>query len=385
MNRSVMDRIRKKITRKRVLLVLLCVFTAGTAYSTFYYYRDLIFGPPVLFREDDNIEIGLYPHNHQAVFAVTIDDVSALTEASRVRNVVGVLDEFGVKGVFFVIPYDRGRHRMRKGLEVSEVLRDAVRGGHEVGQHGLTHIMPRKSIRSVNWAREFRGLPYGEQRRRIFTGRRILEDAGFTVNGFRSPAFSANLATLKILESEGFLYGANVAVYPPPFMMANKRFAESIYYPFYPEGLNLVEFVAHGDYFKLLHNRKNFISLRNRFERIYSRGGVFSLYTHVQYLDDRGLELLRRCLTFADGRNVWKPNLSEAAVWWKAREPLWAGSEVREDAFIIRVEKGNELDLEGLTIRFKKNVPAQRYEIYDGIGSLIKEGLVSEGVVIMDY
>ncbi len=375
---------KKKLTR-RIILALACFFVLAAGYSTFYYYRDLIFGPPVLFKDDDYMEIGLYPHGYGAAFAVTIDDVSASTPPDMVREAVSLLDEFNVKGVFFVIPYDRGRHRFTRDLEVARVLRDAVNSGHEVGQHGLTHIMPRKSIRSVNWAREFRGLPHGEQRRRIYVGRKILEEAGFAVGGFRSPAFSANFTTLRILESEEFLYGANVAVYPPPFMMANKKFAESIYYPFHPEGLNLVEFVAHGDYFKMLHNRKNFISLRNRFERIYRREGIFILYTHIQYLDQRGLELMRRCLEFTGGRSVWKPDLKDAALWWKAREALWAGSEIEDGVLKITLEKGNELDLNGLTVGFKEGSPAEAYEIYDGFGSLIKEGSVSEGRVILDY
>ncbi len=377
--------IKAKITRKRVLAAAAVFLTVFAAYMTFYYYRDLIFGPPVLFKDDDYMEIGLYPYGYDAAFTVTIDDVSALTPASSVENACAVLDEFSIKGVFFVIPYDRGRHRFTRDLDVAEVLRRAVDRGHEVGQHGLTHIMPRKSLRSVNWAREFRGLPYGEQRRRIYTGRKILQDAGFEVSGFRSPAFSANFTTLRILESEGFLYGANVAVYPPPFMMANKKFAESIYFPFHPEGLSLVEFVSHGDYFKMLHNRKNFISLRNRFERIYSRGGIFILYTHIQYLDQRGLELMRRCLEFTEGRNVWKPDLTEIASWWNARQALWAGSGIEGGVLRITLEKGNELDLKGLTIRFKDEPSARTYRIYDGMGELIKEGNVSEGTVIFDY
>ena len=377
--------INGKLTRKRLLLAAASLFLLAAAYMTFYYYRDLIFGPPVLFRDDDYMEIGLYPDGYEAAFAVTIDDVSALTSAEKVREVVSLLDEFQIKGVFFVIPYDRGRHRFTRDLEVAGALREAVENGHEVGQHGLTHIMPRKSIRSVNWAREFRGLPYGEQRRRIYVGRKILEDAGFTVEGFRSPAFSANFTTLRILESEEFLYGANVAVYPPPLMMANKKFAESIYYPFHPDGLDLVEFVAHGDYFKMLHNRRNFISLRNRFERLYRRGGIFILYTHIQYLDPRGLELMRRCLEFTEGRNVWKPDLGQIALWWKAREALWAGSEIEDGVLKITLEKGNELDLNGLTIRFRDGVPADMYRIYDGFGSTIKRGSIGDGTVIFDY
>ncbi len=359
--------------------------SGGGGLQHLFYYRDLILGPPVLFKDDDNMEIGLYPYGCDAAFVVTIDDVSAHTSPERIRETVSLLDEFDIKSVFFVIPYDRGRHRFTRELEVAGELREAVERGHEVGQHGLTHIMPQKSLRSVNWAKEFKGLRHGEQRRRIYVGRKILEDAGFEVEGFRSPAFSANFTTLRILESEGFLYGANVAVYPPPLMMANKRFAESIYYPFHPEGLNLVEFVSHGDYFKMLHNRRNFNSLRRRFERIYRRKGIFVLYTHIQYLDRRGLELMRSCLEFTAGRNVWKPNLAEMALWWKAREALWAGSEVDDGILRITLEKGNELDLNGLSIRFREDAEAEEYRIYDGLGFLIKEGSISEGVVIFDY
>ncbi len=331
------------------------------------------------------MEINPYPYGYESAFVVTIDDVSALTPPGRIREVVSLLDEFGIKAVFFVIPCERGLTRFTEEIETARVLREALAGGHEVGQHGLTHVRPRKSLRSVNWASEFRGrLPYGEQRRRINAGRSILREAGFCVEGFRSPAFSAEFTTLRILASEGFLYGADIAVYPPPLMTANKKFAESLYFPFCPEGLDLVEFAAHGDYFKMLHNRKNFAGLRSRFERIYLRGGMFVLYAHIQYLDAAGLELLRRCMEFTEGRNIWKPNLAGFARWWKARGALMKCVTIRAGVLRVSVDKGNEPDLKGLAFRFREEIPAETYEIYDGFGALKRKGRISEGPFVFD-
>ncbi|MCM8830377.1 MAG: DUF2334 domain-containing protein, partial [Candidatus Omnitrophica bacterium] len=355
-------------------------------YSLIYYYRDLIFGPPVLFWDDDYIEINLYPGNYNAAVIFTIDDIYKLTEPEEILNITEILDRYSIKGVFFVIPYYKGRYKINKDDPVTKTLIEIEKKGHEIAQHGLTHWVPRRKLKIVNYAREFTDVPYSEQKRRIAIGKKILEEAGLQINGFRAPAFSANQNTLKVLDHLNFLYGSNAGLYPPPYMLANKMFVESIYYPYHPSDLNILEFVSHGDLFRTHFNPKNLILIKHRFGKVYKRKGVFVLYTHIEPLNTpRSLKLLEESLEYINTHNVWKPTLTEIALWWRARESLYAETKILGDTLVITLEKGNELELKNLTILFKRNIPAKKYRVVNGEGDILKKGEIEERSVTIDY
>ncbi|MBU4310277.1 hypothetical protein KKD34_01690, partial [bacterium] len=160
----------------------------------------------------------------------------------------------------------------------------------------------------------------------------------------------------------------------------------SIYYPFHPADLNLIEFISHGDYFRTYFNAKNFLVIRKRFKKIYDKQGIFILITHIESLSStHGLALLNTTLEYVATKNVWKPNLIELALWWKGREALFAESEIDNNILKIVLKKGNEFELNGLTIKFKKGVKADDYEIIDDDGSVIKKGKIIEKVVTINY
>jgi len=209
--------LKKSSLKKRPLIALgILLLFIIVAYSTIYYYRDLVFGPPVLFWEDDYIQVNLYPSQYKSAVVFTVDDVTKLTDPKKVIAIADVLEKYGFKGVFFVIPQYKGRYRLTTDDSITQALLKISDGGHEIAQHGLTHSLPRKKPKIVNQAREFTDLPYGEQKRRVFVGKKILKEAGFMINGFRAPAFSADYNTLDVLEHLDFLYGSNAGLYPPP-------------------------------------------------------------------------------------------------------------------------------------------------------------------------
>lgn len=367
-------------------LVILAIATIVLAiYFTRYYYRDLLFGPPVDFLGDGYVEIGLYPNAHRAALVFTCDDVSALTNPEKVANIVSVLEKHDMKGVFFVVPYFRGRHMLSKDSEIVKALKEAELRGHEIAMHGLTHTPPRGKFSPLGRNKEFWKLPQSEQRRRIKVGRRMLEMLGFDVRGFRSPAFSAGEETLQILDAEEFAYSSDTRV-RPILLMSNRRFCESLYYPYHPLGLGILDFISNGDYFwgydKL--GPENMLSLKRRFDRYYENSGVFVLLSHIEPINSgSGLSTLEKFLEYANEKNVWKPTLRELAEWWNARESLFAVSEVKGEVLRITLEKGTELPLSGLTIRFRQDVPAKEYKIFDSSETLIKEGRIEEGTVIV--
>lgn len=355
-------------------------------YLTRYYYRDLLFGPPVDFDEDGYIEIGLYPNDYKAALVFTCDDVNALIKPEKLENIVNILEKYGVKGVFFTTPYFRGRYMLTRDSEVMKVLKEAEGRGHEVALHGLTHATARRKMLFFGKDKEFGNMPYSEQKRRIKKGRRILETAGLTISGFRSPAFSAGIDTLKILDFEEFLYSSDTRI-KPIMLMSNKRFCESLYYPYHPGDLGILDFISNGDYFwgysKL--GSEDLKSLQHRFNRFYENQGVFVLLSHIKPINSgKGLKILKEFLEYANDKNLWKPNLRELAEWWKAREMLYATSEIKDGVLEVMIEKGSEYPLNNLTIRFKEGVNAERYKIIDANETVVKEGNISEKVVFVD-
>jgi peptidoglycan/xylan/chitin deacetylase (PgdA/CDA1 family) len=355
-------------------------------YFTRFYYRDLLFGPPVDFDEDEHIEIGLYPNGHRAAVVFTCDDLHGATPSEKLTEVLKILENRGVKGTFFVTPYFQGRYLLTKESPIAELLKEAEERGHEIALHGLTHSSPRRAFSSLRKARELGNLPYSEQRRRIKKGRRILEAAGFSIRGFRSPSFSGSFETLRILDREEFLYSSDTRIYPF-LLMSNKRFCESIYYPYHPGGLGLLDITSNGDYFWGYSSlgKEDFRRLMHRFDRFYQARGVFVLLSHIDSLTSgKSLTILDRFLEAIQEKGLWKPTLRELAEWWLAREVLFATTEIREGVLYVTLEKGSEFPLHGLAIRFRKGAPAENYKIVDVNGVLLKEGETSEGTVLVD-
>jgi len=361
-------------------VVLLIIFV----YLTRYYYRDILLGPPVDFYEDGNIEAGLYPEGHNCALIMTCDDINQNTDPDKVNKLLEVTEEHGVKVVFFVVPFYKGRYALTKESEIVRVLSEASAGGHEIAQHGLTHSSPKGRF-LFRRAKELGRLPHSEQKRRIKKGRRIMEELGFDVAGFRSPAFSAGLDTLNVLDSEEFSYSSDTRITPYMFM-SNKRFCESLYFPYHPQDLSLIDFTVHGDYFwgysKL--GRGSLENLKRRFKRFYDAGGAFVLLSHIDPINSgKGLKMLKKFLEQIDGNNIWKPNLRELAEWWRAREMLYATTEINNGTLNVTLDKQTELPLKDLAIKFKPNVAAKNYKILDVNGILLKEGQTSDGTAMV--
>lgn len=353
-------------------------------YMTRYYYRDIILGPPVDFYDDHHIEVGLYPMGYKAALVLTCDDINPGTKPEKVDNLIDVAEEHGVKVVFFVVPFYKGRHMLTNESGVVKTLKEAGARGHEIAQHGLTHSSPTRRFLSRR-SRELGRLPYSEQKRRIRKGKRIMEQTGFAVSGFRSPAFSASMDTLEVLDSEEFSYSSDTRVTPLMFM-SNKRFCESLYYPYHPKDLSLMEFTVNGDYFwgysKL--GRSSLENLKRRFRRFYDAGGVFVLLSHIESVNSgKGLKVLRDFLEYVEDRSLWKPSLRELAEWWRAREMLYASTEIQDETLVVTLDKGAELPLHDLAIRFKPNVAAKDYKILDVNGILLRKGQISEGTIFV--
>lgn len=120
---------------------------------------------------------------------------------SAVPRVLALLDELGIRAVFFFIARDAGGQR---GL-----LREIVSAGHEVASHSLSHPQPFRTIDDQALWEE------------TATARmRLAEATGSEVLGFRAPAWDVDDRVLAAVRRAGYAYDASV--FPTPALMVSR-------------------------------------------------------------------------------------------------------------------------------------------------------------------
>lgn len=102
--------------------------------------------------------------------------------------ILELLSGHGIQATFFVPGRVGERHPQR--------VREIVAAGHEVGLHGYTHRSPQ-------------ALAEGEEREELTRARRVLEDLGATLHGYRSPSWEFSPHTVGLLAAEGLRYSSN--------------------------------------------------------------------------------------------------------------------------------------------------------------------------------
>ncbi len=127
---------------------------------------------------------------------------------TSVPRIFDVLERVGIKATVFVIARDAERE--------ASLWRDAVRRGHEIGSHSLTHPIPFASLPAARLERELR-----ESRERLeqVTGRAVV--------GFRAPGWDVDAATLEAIAEAGYRYDASILASPALLPGAIMRFVLS--------------------------------------------------------------------------------------------------------------------------------------------------------------
>lgn len=111
----------------------------------------------------------------------------------RIEHVIDdyleLLDRYGVKATFFVLC---------SSLEYTkEYLLRAVKGGHEIALHGLTHDIPAQ-------------MDGEELKRHLIEGKALLEkEFGTEVIGYRAPCFAVTDGVIDIIRGLGFKYDSS--------------------------------------------------------------------------------------------------------------------------------------------------------------------------------
>jgi peptidoglycan-N-acetylglucosamine deacetylase len=119
--------------------------------------------------------------------------------------ILELLEKHGLHATFFV----PGRVGERHPYRVMEI----VAAGHEVGLHGYTHRSPQ-------------ALTEDEEREELTKARKVLEDLGATLHGYRSPSWEFSPQTVDLLAIAQLRYSSNFMDDIRPYVHPNSNLVE---------------------------------------------------------------------------------------------------------------------------------------------------------------
>jgi peptidoglycan/xylan/chitin deacetylase (PgdA/CDA1 family) len=138
-----------------------------------------------------------------------------------VLRALDTFDAYGIQATFFLIAED-----LDDAYKL-ELMREALRRGHDVASHSLTHA-------------PLAGLDAASKCREIADSRKRIEDAlGTRVDGFRAPFFSVDAESMDMMEDAGYAWDSSVL--PGRAVPGLPAAAKSDGTPWRPRGGDLIE------------------------------------------------------------------------------------------------------------------------------------------------
>ena len=141
---------------------------------------------------------------------VRIDDVHERMNWDNFEFFTDLLLSRGLTAILGVVPKCED-----KKLIVSESaggfwqrIESLEMAGFKISQHGFRHVYDSNgaTILLGNTRSEFAGLSYQTQLKRLSSGKRILEERGFSIDTFMAPGHSFDMTTVHCLKELGFKY-----------------------------------------------------------------------------------------------------------------------------------------------------------------------------------
>ena len=145
----------------------------------------------------------------------SFSEISCLRETPRaeyddfrieyaIDDYLDLLEKYGIKATFFVLCSSLEHTR--------EYLRRAVKEGHEIALHGLTHELPAQINKE-------------ELKKQLFKGKELLEkEFGTKITGYRAPCFAVTDEVLEVIEELGFEYDSSRHDVPMKYYTATANF-----------------------------------------------------------------------------------------------------------------------------------------------------------------
>ncbi|MBU7018764.1 MAG: DUF2334 domain-containing protein [Theionarchaea archaeon] len=258
---------------------------------------------------DPDVSIDKWPYKKKMAFTVSCDDISAGYPHQYLDEIEDILNRYGVRITFFVIPYHGEWDLLTDYPSFVDTLNRAEEKGHEIALHGYAH-----------YEDEFVCSPE-EQVQALENALSIMEEAGFTVKGFRAPCFKATPQTAGILKEYNFLYDSST------FGESGDVSFEGVL-PEIPSGYEYSWYITGEDLPEMLDQAKM------DFETQYSKESIFSLVIHMKAVNEgEGMQFLEDFLLYVNEREVWNFTLENLVEWtlnlqevtWKSKKTITGG------------------------------------------------------------
>jgi peptidoglycan-N-acetylglucosamine deacetylase len=219
---------------------------------------------------------------------------------------LGLLDEFGIKGTFFVPGWVAEKYQ--------PMVESILRGGHAIGHHGYLHEGPR-SFKTED-----------DEEAALVKGIEALERVtGNRPRGYRSPFWEFSRHTIALLERHGFEYTSDLMdTLLPDYHVVNGRVSSMINLPSHWLLSDKTHFYYDSTRSKSVHSCEQALSiLIEELEGIRAYGGLFTLTMHPQVSGrpSRILMLRRLIQHIVHLGDVWMPSPAELTKYWLASHP----------------------------------------------------------------
>lgn len=267
--------------------------------STAHFYRTF----------DPQITVCRWPYKKDMAFVITCDDISAGYPLEYLQEIESLLKTHRMRATFFVIPYHGEWDLLTDSPEFVEALHGLQNEGHEIGLHGYAH-----------YEDEF-VCPPEEQAQLLEKALSIMEEAGFTVRGFRAPCLRTTEETLTILKEHNFVYDSSIFG-----ESGDISFDHDL--PQVPSGHEYTWYITEEELFEKI------ALATQEFEAKYHEGSIFSVVTHMKAVNEgEGMRFLEQFLSYVAQQECWNFTLEELVGWelqkqnvtWKSRKTITGG------------------------------------------------------------
>ncbi len=236
------------------------------------------------------------PHKVKAIVIFRIDDPQPYWQSHKLKRAIDLFLEEKVPVTLGVIPKVMNKSTVLEYPSFISYIKDLVylHGDLiEIAQHGLTHL----ALSKVGGGSEFAGLPFHKQLEMIKKGKGILEsiDPEIKLKSFIPPFDTFDNNTLEAVRELGFI--AFSAMY-------DEDPRAEIGQPYVDKGLVVIHAAISLTKDWETGATRSYDELRESFDKVYNKSGVFVLETHYFRFDERNTEMIRELIHYMKRKDV---------------------------------------------------------------------------------
>jgi hypothetical protein len=323
---------------------------------------------PVLFRENRDVRLNLYPRDFQSASVFTTEGLSPATRPAAIAVLAIRLANSRAGGTFFVTPSHPGKFEFEE-LHL-KILTRLDGYGYEIAQHGFPAPGREGKKKAIESDRSSRG---GEWKKELKADREILTSLGLPPQGYRAGSLAGEGVSLSVLDELGYLYRSESI--PASSNLTGPREParpEGELYPCHPPGLGLLKVTSRVD------PTERPEEARAIFQQVHRQGGVFVFHTRLPGVSElENLDRLQEFLNYLRTRNTWSCSLRELCRWWRAREKVDIKTRRDGDTMIVVYDNPEPFPLKNAGVIFKEGDPSlQMYRVTDAAGRISAEGFI---------